>query len=300
MDKIDIKRYNVSNAGNAITVNSSTWSANGYVYIYAYDKNLNYPDKRNMFFYEKKLVNDLIEIDIDSPYLISKENEGNYWKLTFKNVDNQGATINYYYIEFILAYNEVYNEIYVASYYFSSSIKNRSFKYNLSFKNFLDRNISLDFIEYDRDIYSIDTQEQANLKTSDLIKYDLARSKLVLHNLKNIISFSAITGYGRDNNIIYTKYNDNKNLLFTFKAIGALSTDVTNIYVVKKNKYRQGLLVKDNTFQSLPKLKNHLYIGSKIVEDDYITDSLIENKGNVRLYLNNTWKQAKYVESDNK
>ena len=300
MDKIDIKRYNVSNAGNSITVNNSTWSANGYVYIYAYDKNLNYPDKRNLFFYEKKLVNELIEIDIDSPYLVSKENDGNYWKLTFKNVDNNGLTLNYYYIEFILAYNEEYNEIYVASYYISSSEKNRSFKYNLTFKNFLDRNISIDFIEYDRDIFSIDTQEQANLKTSDLISYDVARSKLTLHKLKNIISFSAITGYLSDNNIIYTKYNDNKNLLFTFKAIGSLSTDVTNIYVVKKNKYRQGLIVKDNTFQSLPKLKKHLYIGSKIVEDDYISESLIENKGNVRMCLNNTWKQAKYVESDNK
>lgn len=234
MDKIDIKRYNISAPGNYITVNSGTWSANGYEYIFAYDKSLNYPDRRNMYWYNTKIINDLIDIEIDSPYLISKENDGNYWKLTFKNVDSQGLTLNYYYIEFILAFNNEENEIYVASYYISSSLKNNSFRYNLSFTNFKENNISLDFIEYDKNMYSIDTQEQANLKTSDLIEYNVARSKLTLHKLKNIISFSAITSYSSDSNIIYTKYNDNKNLLFTFKAKGAISTDITNIYVVKK------------------------------------------------------------------
>lgn len=299
MDKIDIKRYNISAPGNYITVNNGTFSANGYEYIFAYDKSLNYPDRRNMYWYNTKIINDLIDIEIESPYLISKENDGNYWKLTFKNVDSQGLTLNYYYIEFILAFNNEENEIYVASYYISSSLKNNSFRYNLSFTNFKKNNISLDFIEYDKNIYSIDTQEQANLKTSDLIQYDVARSKLTLHKLKNIISFSAITSYAYDSNIIYTKYNDNKNLLFTFKAKGAISTDTTNIYVVKKNKYRQGLIYQNNNFVSLPKIKKHFYIGSKLIEDDFITYSNQENKGNIRIY-NNGWKQAKYVEVDNK
>nr|DAK32331.1 MAG TPA: hypothetical protein [Caudoviricetes sp.] len=299
MDKIDIRRYNVTGIGSNLSINNIPWSANGYQYSFAYDKNLEYPDKRNLFFYNKKILNELIEIDIDSPYLISKENEGNYWKLTFKNVNNNGETINYYYIEFILAFNDEENEIYVASYYFSSSLKNRSFKYNLSFNNIKNNPISFDFVEYDRDIYSIDTQEQANLKTSDLISYDVARTKLTLHKLKNIISISAITSYITKDNIIIAPYNDNKNLLFTFKAIGALSTDVTNIYIVKKNKYRQGLLYQNNNFISLPKLKKHFYIGSKLIEDDYIIESNQDNKGNVRIF-NNGWKQAKYVEVDNK
>lgn len=299
MDKIDIKRYNISAPGNYITVNSGTWSANGYEYIFAYDKSLNYPNRRNMYWYNTKIINDLIDIEIESPYLISKENDGNYWKLTFKNVDSQGLTLNYYYIEFILAFNNEENEIYVASYYISSSLKNNSFRYNLSFTNFKKNNISLDFVEYDKNIYSIDTQEQANLKTSDLIQYDVARSKLTLHKLKNIISFSAITSYSSNGNIIYAKYNDDKNLLFTFKAKGAISTDITNIYVVKKNKYRQGLIYQSNNFVSLPKIKKHFNVGSKLIEDDYISESLQNNKGNVRIY-NNGWKQAKYIEEDNK
>lgn len=299
MDKIDIRRYNFTGIGSNLSINNIPWSANGYQYSYAYDKSLEYPDKRNLFFYNKKILNDLVEIEIDSPYLISKENEGNYWKLTFKNVDNQGLILNYYYIEFILAFNDNEDEIYVASYYFSSSLKNRSFKYNLSFNNINNSKINYDFVEYDRDIYSIDTQEQANLKTSDLISYDVARSKLTLHKLKNIISISAITNYNTRDNIIIAPYNDNKNLLFTFKSIGAISTDITNIYVVKKNKYRQGLIYQNNNFVSLPKLTKHFYIGSKMIEDDYISNSNQENKGNVRMY-NNGWKQAKYIEVDNK
>lgn len=59
------------------------------------------------------------------------------------------------------------------------------------------------------------------------------------------------------------------------------------------------MIYQSNNFVSFPKMKKHFNVGSKLIEDDYISESLQNNKGNVRIY-NNGWKQAKYIEEDNK
>lgn len=292
MGQIDFLNNRFNNHNNYTLVNNKNglWYSNGKAYTYLYNYKLNFPNKKNIFnIVEEQDLSKIIDINIESNYLVSKEVNKNYVKLVFKNVDNNNIILNYYTIELIL--RMVDNYIIIDRFFIYTSEKNSSFKYNIECDLF-----NTQLVEFDKEIFLIENQNQANLKTSELIDEDVARNNFTRIELKNILGFNIINNNNLSN-YIKAPYNDNKNLLFTFKAIGEISTDITKIYVVKKNYYRQGLL-KQTDFISLPKLKKHFFIGRNKVNDDIINESLHENKGNVRIFQN-SWKQAKYIESDN-
>lgn len=298
MGQIDIRRIRFSSPYKYQAVyNSTVYYGNDYAYVYGYDENLIYPNKNNLLLNESSETNidnvsDKIDIIIDSKYLVSNERQGNYYKLVFKNVDSNNIILNYYTLEFIVKLKD--NKIYVSNYFFYTSEKNSSFKYLLEYKNLNGYPEKLELREFNKDLFFIENQSQANLKTTELIKYSIANTNFTKKTINNILSFPV---YRINDYDIYTNYDDNKNVLFIFKAIGAISSDITTIYTIKKNYYRQGLL-KQSDFISLPKLRKHFYIGRNKVNDDLISESFNENKGNVRI-KQNVWKQAKYIESDN-
>lgn len=292
----DLKKYGVS-APYVYNNVTSLYQivGNDYQYLYLYNRNLVFPNNENIYNYKIGDINKIIDIKIKSDYLIEKKINGNHVYLKFKNVDSQGLTLNYYFIEFILEIknNDVVN---LTDFIMYSDKKVDGFTYNLKAFN-IDENSSEKNLSY---LAVIETQEQANIKESDLIKYESLKKLGVKYLIfENLIYWGVYNFNSPNNSQISKTITNNEQNLFTINVIGSIKSDIIEVNIKKKNFYRQGLLFKKNNFISLFNLQKHLFIGNKQVKDELIDDSQEINKGNVRIKNNLNWKQAKYIESDN-
>lgn len=291
----DLKKYGVAAPYIYTNVNYNFQiAANDLQYIYLFNRQLNYPNKQNMYFYDFVDINKYINVNIQSDYLLEKSINGNHVYLKFKNVDNQGSILNYYFIEFLLEIDLDKNIVKLTDFIMYSDKTVNSFTYKFK---------SGDIEESSNEkslsgIAIIETQEQANLKTEDVPSYYTFYNNGVKYlNFDNVIMWS-IYNFNSSGNKIAKKFSNEIQNLFSIEVIGAIKSDFINVEIVQKNSYRQGLLFS-NVFTSLPKLHKNFYVGSKKVTDDTISESLQIDKGNVRIKNNLNWKQAKYIESDN-
>lgn len=291
----DLKKYGVAAPYIYTNVNFNFQiAANDLQYIYLFNRKLNYPNKQNMYFYDFVDINKYINVNIQSDYLLEKVINGNHVLLKFKNVDNQGSILNYYFIEFLLEIDLDNNIVKLTDFIMYSDKTVNLFTYKFK---------SGDIEESSNEkslsgIAVLETQEQANLKTEDVPSYNTFYNAGVKYlNFDNVIMWSIYNFNSSGNKIVKKISNETQNL-FSIEVIGAIKSDYINVEIVQKNSYRQGLLFT-NMFTSLPKLHKNFYVGDKKVTDDTISESLQIDKGNVRIKNNLNWKQAKYVESDN-
>ena len=268
--------------------------ANDLQYIYLFNRQLNYPNKQNMYFYDFVDINKYINVNIQSDYLLEKVINGNHVLLKFKNVDNQGSILNYYFIEFLLEIDLNENIVKLTDFIMYSDKTLNLFTYKFKSGNIEETSNEKSL----SGIAVLETQEQANLKTEDIPTYNTFYNAGVKYlNFDNVIMWS-IYNFNYSGNKIAKKISNETQNLFSIEVIGAIKSDYINVEIVQKNSYRQGLLFT-NMFTSLPKLHKNFYVGDKKVTDDTISESLQIDKGNVRIKNNLNWKQAKYIESDN-
>ena len=263
------------------------------------DKKSNYHRGFTEKYLEKNIKN--VIIDVDSNYLISKNNDEGIITLEFENVDNIGNRVNTYRVELLFSLFKYYDtdEKYTASLEWvniTSDKPNSNIKYEV---NLLNLGSFTDLTEYN-------LTEEINYSTEEMYKkypenysynahYDNTIPKISFENL----IFAYKTG------IINERFYKvgTKEPIITIKAIGALATDTIKIYLKDitdfKKYYRQGCLYTDNSFKGLNKISKKLYLGSSEILEDEINNSEKENTGHVRLFKDTVFKQAKYIESDN-
>ena len=306
---------------------------------------------RNFAFRPKLKLN--IEFNIDSPYLVHQEHEGNWYRLTFKNVAN-GEIVSYYTIEFLIETEQVlspltFGEGLLASDNFTlysiiayeHDITNSGIIFNYEATN-TNENIENfyrgfsnqgHFYDYEKKVYNvnedweIDTSNPETITISNLIGWSQSANytnkkngKLYVYNNKYYFgvfedNYNKATSYGVSKDKFKYKidesgsiYLEEKKLVGKFKAVGTESTDYIEIYMSKGKQqilenfsidtytYRQGL-TKINEFISLPKQKKRFYINNQPIPNDY-RDFITTLNPHVNIY-NETWKKAKYIESDN-
>lgn len=247
-------------------------------------------------YYNRKNKN--VNVKIESNYLLTQKNDDGIITIEFKNVDGNGQTINTYRIE--LLFNIVYknDKADIASLEWvniTSDKPNSSIKYEVSSKDF--GTIS-DLTEFTLDEEVTYNSEKDYKKYESVFSYDEHYTSKQKVSFENIIFAYKTSG---TNNRFY-EVGENEPIL-TIKAIGAIATDVTKIYLKDitdiKRYYRQGCLYNTDTFKGVKKLNKKLYVGTKEVPEDLIANSEKVDTGNVRLFKENNYKQAKYIESDN-
>lgn len=306
---------------------------------------------RNFAFRPKLKLN--IEFNIDSPYLVHQEHEGNWYRLTFKNVAN-GEIVGYYTIEFLIETEQVlspltFGEGLLASANFTlysiiayeHDITNSGIIFNYEATNTSENIESFyrgftnqgHFNDYEKKVYSVDDNWEINttnpetITISNLIGWSQSANytskingKLYIDNNKYYFgvfedNYNKTTSYGVSKDRFKYKidesgsiYLEEKKLVGKFKAEGSESTDYIEIYMSKGKQqiledysidtytYRQGL-TKVNEFISLPKQKKRFFINNQPIPNDY-RDFVTSSNPHVNIY-NETWKKAKYVESDN-
>lgn len=306
---------------------------------------------RNFAFRPKLKLN--IEFNIDSPYLTHQEHEGNWYRLTFKNVAN-GEIVGYYTIEFLIETEQVlspltFGEGLLASDNFTlysiiayeHDITNSGIIFNYEATNTSENIESFyrgfynqgHFNDYEKKVYNVNEDWEINttnpetITISNLIGWSQSANytskingKLYVDNNKYYFgafedNYNKTTSYGLSKDKFKYKidesgsiYLEEKKLIGKFKAEGSESTDYIEIYMSKGKQqilenysidtytYRQGL-TKVNEFISLPKQKKRFYINNKPIPNDY-RDFVTTLNPHVNIYKE-TWKKAKYIESDN-
>lgn len=306
---------------------------------------------KNFAFRPKLKLN--IEFNIDSPYLVSKENEGNWYKLTFKNVAN-GGIVGYYSIEFLIETEQVLSPLTLGkgllasddfNFYniiaYEHDIINNNIKFNYEATNSNEVNAGFygsfsmtgHFDTYTRNIYhvnddyEIDLNNPQEINISNLIGWTQSptyteKRNDKLYYIKNKYYFGVFednynhsTSFGTNKDKFKypidetgSIYLEEKKLVGKFKAEGSESTDYIEIYMSKGKQqiledfsintytYQQGL-TKKSDFISLPKQNKRFYINNKPIPNDY-RDFITTLNPHVNIY-NETWKKAKYIESDN-
>ena len=253
-------------------------------------------------YYNKNTKNVIVKIE--SNYLISQKNNDGIITLEFENVDGQGRRINTYRIELI--FNIVYKneKADIASLEWvniTSDVPNPQIKYEVTIRglNINGSDTITNLSEFILDEEVVYNNEEDYEKYSSPFSYDEHYNQN-----KEKKSFENIIFAYKTPQTNERLYNINDEIpVLTIKAIGAISSDITKIYVKDitdfKRYYRQGCLYSTDTFKGVKKLNKKLYVGTKEVPEDEISNSEKNDTGNVRLFKETTYKQAKYVESDN-
>lgn len=248
--------------------------------------------------YEKRNNKNVI-LKVDSNYLLSQKNEDGIITLEFENVNNQGIRVNTYSVEIIMNTYINNNNLYTNLQWvnITSDKINRDIKYEVYIKGMNENGK-----DYVKNLTEFDLPKEVVFNTEEdyknipyILPYDTNHEKTSFENIifcyKTYLSSSG-----------YYKIND-VNPIMTIKAVGSLATDTINIYVkdIKDfiKYYRQGCLYTDNSFKGLNKISKKIYLGTREILEDEINNSEKENTGHVRLFKDTTYKQAKYVESDN-
>ena len=266
-------------------------------------KNKNIWDFNIKEYYEKSAKNVIVKVD--SNYLISQKNEDGIITLEFENVNEQGHRINTYKIEIIFNIVEKDKKANIASLEWiniTSSNPNPQIKYEVT-----TRGLNINGSDTLSNLTEFTLNEEvAYTNDNEYIKYPLAFDYNDAHYNRNKekISFENIIFAYRTTPTNTRLYNINDTIpVLIVKAIGALASDVTKIYVKDitdfKRYYRQGCLYNDNSFKGVNKISKKLYLGTLEILEDEINNSEKENNGHVRLFKDTVFKQAKYVESDN-
>lgn len=238
-------------------------------------------------------------VRVESNYFLSQNNDDGIITLNFRNVNEEGQTVNTYSIELIFnIYKNTFEEKIVALEWINitSDKPNRSIKYEVDLGEL---GKFTDLTEYDL-VEEISYQnEEAYIKYPKNYSYDAHYD----NNIPKVSFENNIFPYksGEYNQRFY-RINNNDPAL-TIKAIGALATDTIKIYFtdivdIKKN-YRQGCLFDTDSFKGVKKLSKKLYLGTNEVPEDEIANSEKVDTGHVRLFKDSNYKQAKYIESDN-
>lgn len=261
------------------------------------NKKNNYYPSFTKDYLEKNVKN--VVVKVDSNYILSQNNEDGIITLEFENVDNLGQRINTYRIELLFSTFLNYNSKYQASFEWiniTSDKPNDSIKYDVSMLNIGDYN---NLTEFNLDEEVVYESEEDYQKYDSAFSYDEHynnnKRKVSFENIifayKTIISNSRFYDINLDTPII------------TIKAKGSIATDTIKIYLKDitdfKRYYRQGCLYDTDKFKGVKKLSKKLYVGTKEVPEDEIANSEKVDTGHVRLFKENNYKQAKYIESDN-
>ena len=266
-------------------------------------KNKNIWDFNVKEYYEKSAKNVIVKVE--SNYLISQKNEDGIITLEFENVDGQGRRINTYRIEIIFNIVEKDNKAYIASLEWvniTSDNPNPTIKYEVT-----TRGLNINGSDTVSNLTEFTLNEEVTYSNDEEYKkYPSAFEYNEAHYNKNKekVSFENIIFAYRTTPTNTRLYNVNDEIpVLTVKAIGALSSDITKIYVKDitdfKRYYRQGCLFDYDRFKGIKKLNKKLYLGVIEVLEDEIANSEKVDTGHVRLYKETNYKQAKYVESDN-
>lgn len=311
--RLSLKDYVFSHglSGGIITKSYANGRYNNRFLSTNYFKSQVFLDKKNKKiwdfnikeYYEKSAKNVIVKVD--SNYLISQKNEDGIITLEFENVNEQGHRINTYKIEIIFNIVEKDNKAYIASLEWvniTSSNPNPQIKYEVT-----TRGLNTNGSDTLSNLTEFTLNEEVAYTTDEEYKkYPVAFEYNDAHYNKNKekISFENIIFAYRTTPTNTRLYNINDTTpVLIVKAIGALASDVTKIYVKDitdfKRYYRQGCLYSDNSFKGVNKISKKLYLGTKEILEDEISNSEKVDTGHVRLFKDTVFKQAKYVESDN-